>query len=473
MKNLLKFAAASTAGLLLSMSVVAQEAKPLDLDQLLAQLAQGQAAQSAENKSREQAFLSQRAEQDKLLKQAFAKRDAELAKSERFETTFEENEFKLADLSEALNKRMGSLKELFGVLQQVSGEAKGQMQTSNVSAQFPGRDVFFEELAQSMSGSSKLASIEQIEKVWFELQREMTEQGKVSRFTTDVVESNGNKVNKEVLRVGAFSLVADGKYLDLNPVTGTVAELVRQPASRFNDGAVELQQAQGEVKPFALDPTGGSILGLLVQAPNIEERIHQGGTVGYIIIAVGIIAFLIAFERFVSLMLIGMKVNRQLKDKELKDNNPLGRVLKVNQQFPDVAYETLELKLSEAILREMPKITRNLTLIKIVSVVAPLLGLLGTVTGMILTFQAITLFGTGDPKLMAGGISSALMTTVLGLVVAIPTVVLSSMLNTRSKNILLILQEQSAGIIAERSEQQLERRNNIKEANKQTAKIVA
>ena len=368
---------------------------------------------------------------------------------------------------------MGSLKELFGVLQQVSGEAKGQMQTSNVSAQFPGRDVFFEELAQSMGGSSKLASIEQIEKVWFELQREMTEQGKVSRFTTDVVESNGNKVNKEVLRVGAFSLVADGKYLDLNPVTGTVAELVRQPASRFNDGAAELQQAQGEVKPFALDPTGGSILGLLVQAPNIEERIHQGGTVGYIIIAVGIIAFLIAFERFVSLMLIGMKVNRQLKDKELKDNNPLGRVLKVNQQFPDVAYETLELKLSEAILREMPKITRNLTLIKIVSVVAPLLGLLGTVTGMILTFQAITLFGTGDPKLMAGGISSALMTTVLGLVVAIPTVVLSSMLNTRSKNILLILQEQSAGIIAERSEQQLERRSNIKEANKQTANIVA
>ncbi|MEC8351463.1 MAG: MotA/TolQ/ExbB proton channel family protein, partial [Pseudomonadota bacterium] len=102
--------------------------------------------------------------------------------------------------------------------------------------------------------------------------------------------------------------------------------------------------------------------------------------------------------------------------------------------------------------REMPKITRNLTLIKIISVVAPLLGLLGTVTGMINTFQAITLFGTGDPKLMAGGISQALVTTVLGLVVAIPTVFLYTLLNTRSKNMLLILQEQSAGIIAERSE---------------------
>jgi len=472
MKSILKTVAVTLAASLVSISALAADTKALNLDDLLAQLEKGQAAQSAENKSREQAFLNQRAEQDKLLKQATTRRDQALKTSERLETTFEQNEFKIADLSEALGKRMGSLKELFGVLQQVSGEAKGQMMTSNVSAQFPGRDVFFEELAQSMGGSSKLASIEQIETVWFELQREMTEQGKVSRFNREVVEANGNQVTKEVLRVGAFSLISEGKYLELNPTTGTVAELVRQPASRFNASAAELQQASGEVKPFALDPTGGSILGLLVQAPTVEERVDQGGPVGYVIIAVGIIAFLIALERFVSLTLIEAKVKRQLKSKEVKENNPLGRVLKVNQQFPDVAYETLELKLSEAILREMPKITRNLTLIKIVSVIAPLLGLLGTVTGMINTFQAITLFGTGDPKLMAGGISTALMTTVLGLVVAIPTVVLSSLLNTRSKNIMFILQEQSAGIIAERSEQQLERRKGIKEANK-TANIVA
>lgn len=267
------------------------------------------------------------------------------------------------------------------------------------------------------------------------------------------------------MRVGAFSLVADGQYLDLNPSTGTVAELVRQPAGRFLDKAQELQSSTSDVVPFALDPTGGSILGLLVQAPTTQERVEQGGTVGYIIIAVGIVAFLIAFERFIALTIMGQKVKRQLKSKELSDNNPLGRVLKVNEQFPHVAYETLELKLSEAMLREMPKITRNLTLIKIVSVVAPLLGLLGTVTGMIKTFQAITLFGAGDPKLMAGGISTALMTTVLGLVVAIPTVVLSSMLNTRSKNILFTIQEQSAGIIAERAESQLARRQEMKKSN--------
>ena len=124
----------------------------------------------------------------------------------------------------------------------------------------------------------------------------------------------------------------------------------------------------------------------------------------------------------------------------------------VKEQYPDADTETLELKLSESILREVPKLQSRLTIIKIISVVAPLIGLLGTVTGMINTFQAITLFGTGDPKLMAGGISQALVTTVLGLVVAIPMVFISTLLKTRSKGIINILQQQSAGIIANRSE---------------------
>ena len=455
MINVIKPAIVAIFGAGLALSVQAEQTNALNLDDLLKQLEQGKLAQTQENKSREQRFLAQKNEQDRLLTEANQEKANALALSEKLETEFEQNEFKIADLSEALNKRMGSLKELFGVLQQVSGDTAGKLKTSNVSAQFPGRDVFFEQLAQSMGGSSKLASIEQIEQVWFEMQKEMTEQGKVVRFNTDVVEAGGEKVNKEVIRVGAFSLVSDGKYLNLSPSTGTVAELVRQPSDRFTDTAAEIQSSNSSVVPFALDPTGGSILGLLVQAPSTKERVDQGGTVGYIIIGIGLIAFLIALERFVSLTIMSAKVKRQMKNATPSDDNPLGRVLKVKDQYPHVAFDTLELKLSEAILREMPKITRNLTLIKIVSVIAPLLGLLGTVKGMIKTFQAITLFGTGDPKLMAGGISTALMTTVLGLVVAIPTVVLSTMLNTRSKNILFILQEQSAGIIAERSEQQV------------------
>ncbi len=427
-------------------------AEPMNLDALLKTLEQGKSAQSEQNKQREQEFAARQNEQVQMLKNTQAKRNQMLSESERLETQFEENEIKLANLTDTLSKRMGSLKELFGVLQQVAGDSSNKFATSVVSAQLPGRSTFMDELAQKMGSTSKLASIEDIEKVWFELQREMTEQGKVSRFSTDVIVDGGNKVQKEVVRVGAFNLISDGQYLEYTPSTNTISQLTRQPSSRFTSTAADLQQANTGVVPFALDPTGGSILGLLVQAPDTSEQVHQGGAVGYVILGVGLLALLIALERFVSLMLMGGKIRRQLKDDTARDDNPLGRVMKVKDQYPNVAYDTLELKLSEAILREMPKITRNLTLIKIISVVAPLLGLLGTVTGMINTFQAITLFGTGDPKLMAGGISQALVTTVLGLVVAIPTVFLYTLLNTRSKGLLLILQEQSAGIIAERSE---------------------
>lgn len=427
-------------------------AEPMNLDALLKTLEQGKSAQSAQNKQREQEFAARQNEQVQMLKNTQAKRNQMLSESERLETQFEENEIKLANLTDTLSKRMGSLKELFGVLQQVAGDSSNKFATSVVSAQLPGRSTFMDELAQKMGSTSKLASIEDIEKVWFELQREMTEQGKVSRFNTNVIVDGGNKVQKEVVRVGAFNLISDGQYLEYTPSTNTISQLTRQPSSRFTATAADLQQANTGVVPFALDPTGGSILGLLVQAPDTSEQVHQGGAVGYVILGVGLLALLIALERFVSLMLMGGKIRRQLKDDTARDDNPLGRVMKVKDQYPNVAYDTLELKLSEAILREMPKITRNLTLIKIISVVAPLLGLLGTVTGMINTFQAITLFGTGDPKLMAGGISQALVTTVLGLVVAIPTVFLYTLLNTRSKGLLLILQEQSAGIIAERSE---------------------
>ncbi|MBL54424.1 MAG: MotA/TolQ/ExbB proton channel family protein [Aestuariibacter sp.] len=436
----------------LSMSAMAENERALDLDALLKQLEEGKFAQTQQNKQREQEFLAKRAEQDQILRDTNALRDNTLALSERLETQFEQNEFKLADLNEALTTRLGSLKELFGVLQQVAGDTKNKFYNSMISAEISGRSEFLDQLAQDMGSSSKLASIEEIERVWFELQREMTESGKVTKFTTDVVEAGGAKVSKEVVRVGPFALVADGKYLEFNGVTGTVSELIRQPADRYGESAAELQASNGDIVKFGIDPTGGSILGLLVQAPNLQERVEQGGVVGYIILIVGAFGLLLSIERLFTLTVIRAKVNSQLKSAEVKTNNPLGRVLKVRDEHPNADTEALELHLTEAILAEVPKLGRNLTIIKIISVVAPLMGLLGTVTGMINTFQAITLFGTGDPKLMAGGISTALVTTVLGLVVAIPTTLLYAMLNTRSKNIVYILQEQAAGVIAERAE---------------------
>ena len=442
------------AAMSLSFAANAQSDTALDLDALLKQLEEGKFAQSEQNKAREQDFINQRAQQDQILRDTRNQRDAQLALSERLEPQFEENEFKIADLNGALDNRLGSLKELFGVLQQVAGDTKNKFTNSYISAQIPGRAEFLDNMAQSMGTSTKLASIAEIERVWFEIQREMTESGKVTRFNTDVVEAGGQKVNKEVVRVGTFGLVADGKYLEYQGETGVVSELLRLPAARFVNSTSELQASDGELVSFGLDPTGGSILGLLVQAPSLEERIHQGELVGYIIIAVGAVGIVVAFWRFIVLTLVTGSVNRQLKSDTLSDKNPLGRVLKVKEKYPNVDTEALELHLTEAILGEVPKLGRWLTLVKMISVVAPLGGLLGTVTGMIVTFQQITLFGTGDPKIMAGGISSALMTTVLGLVVAIPTTLLYALLSTQSKNVVMILQEQAAGVIAERAEKQ-------------------
>jgi biopolymer transport protein ExbB len=438
----------------ISVSAVAQNDRALDLDALLQQLEEGKFAQTQQNKQREQEFMAQRAEQDRILRETAQLRDRTLATSEQLETTFEENEFKLADLNEALTNRLGSLKELFGVLQQVAGDTKNKFYNSVVSAQIPGRAAFLDQLAQDMGSSSKLASIDEIEQVWYEIQREMTQSGKVTKFTTDVVEAGGAKVSKEVVRVGPFALVSDGKYLDYNGLTGTVAELIRQPAGRYGESAAELQASNGELVKFGIDPTGGSILGLLVQAPNLQERVEQGGVVGYIIIVLGSIGILLAVWRMLVLIAEGSRIRKQMASDTPREDNALGRVMAVFQANKDADIETLELHLGEAISAEVPKLTRAIGWIKIISVVAPLLGLLGTVTGMIDVFETMSLFGTGDPKLMAGGISQALVTTVLGLVAAIPCVFLHTLTNNRSRELMMILEERATGILARQSEQQ-------------------
>jgi biopolymer transport protein ExbB len=269
----------------------------------------------------------------------------------------------------------------------------------------------------------------------------------------EVVDVDGNRSTRDVVRVGAFNIVSGGSYLAYEPATRTVSELVRQPEQRrFISSTAEIVNAQSGFVPFGVDVTRGQILALLIQQPTLTERVQQGAEIGYLIIALGILGLLLAGERLITLTILSSKVSSQLKSKEPKSDNPLGRVLQVANDNRHTDVETLELKLSEAIMKETPKLQRFLLFLKIISVVAPLMGLLGTVTGMIQTFQAITLFGTGDPTLMAGGISQALVTTVLGLVVAIPIVLLHTVVSGRSRRIINVLQEQSAGIVAQHSE---------------------
>jgi biopolymer transport protein ExbB len=429
-------------------------AQPKTLDELLLKVKAGAIAESKEYQEREREFRQARDQQRALLTKAQRERDAEERRSIELEATYNQQEEELAQLTDLLTKRLGSLRELFGVLQQVSGDARGKFATSITSAQYPGRGVFLADLAKKMGTATELATIEEIERVVYELQREMTETGKVVRFNAVVNEPDGNKVEKEVVRVGSFNLLADGKYLRYDEETQSIDELVRQPAGHYLDTADDILDADpGEYVRVALDPSRGSVLAALVLVPSwLERATEQGGLIGWLIIIGGCFGLLLAVWRWLAVGSIGRKVNAQISSNTPSNNNPLGRVLAVYQKNKSVDTETLELKLSEAILKETPEIVKLISLLKIIAIVAPLMGLLGTVTGMIQTFQVITLFGAGDPKLMAGGISQALVTTMLGLWVAIPMTLAHSIVNSRSKGIIHVLEEQSAGIIAAHNE---------------------
>ena len=289
-----------------------------------------------------------------------------------------------------------------------------------------------------------------------QLQREMVASGQVVGFTANVNDVDGTSSECDVVRVGLFNAVCDGKYLEYSATKGEYSFLPRQPAGRYTKTAKNIAEAEaGEQVRFGIDPTGptgGSLLANLIQTPSLLERAQQGREVGYAIIAVGTIGILIAIWKLIELAQLGKAVRNQANSKVADSRNPLGRVLKVGKDNFDKDIDTLELKLAEAIMAERPAIERGIGAVRIISVVAPLAGLLGTVTGMIVTFQMITLYGTGDPKLMAGGISQALVTTVLGLLVAIPTTLLHSFTASSARGIISTLEEQSTGILAEHSE---------------------
>ena len=424
------------------------------LNQLLEFVKQGQVTAASENRAREQRFAAAKNDQQRLLNEAEAEREREERRSSQLEDQFNANEITVAEKQEQLRERLGALTELFGHLTAASGDLASNLEISLVSAQYPDRGVFLDELIDKMSTSDRLPSIEEIERVWYEMLREITETGKVVRFNTEVAAASGERAPRDVVRVGAFNVIdTQGNYLSY--ANDHLSVLPRQPAGAYTSWAAELANASSGMHRFGIDPTGptgGSFLAAIIDSPTIEERWHQGGYVGYAITAVGIFAFLLAIFRFLVLMGVSAKVSKQLKSDKAAENNPLGRVLKIHEDNPDMDLETLELKMSEAVMRETPRLESGLTLLKIIAAVAPLMGLLGTVTGMIITFQAITIFGAGDPKAMAGGISSALITTVLGLLVAIPTVLLHTVVNGRAQRIIHVLNEQATGIVAEHAE---------------------
>lgn len=439
----------------LSSAYAADEKKPvLSMDSLLEAVKDGHVRDNKVNKTRLSEFKKEKSKQQALLKKLKNEEKEQEALSVQQENLFENNDKSITDLHERLNERLGALKELFGVLQQVSSDAQGQFYNSLTQLQYPERGEHLSVFSEKMGQTTELPSIEEIEQLWFELQREMTETGKVLRRTQAVVTSTGEEVQQEVIRVGAFNIVSNGKYLQFVPETGRVLEYGRQPASKHLVGAEAISTGSNELIPFTIDPTRGQLLGMLGAVPKLHERVGQGGIIGYVIIALGIVAVFLAILRFTILSVTHSKVMNQMKDSKNPSNNPLGRILDEYASHKERDLETLELKMGEAVMREVPKINKGLAFLKIIAAVAPLMGLLGTVTGMIVTFQSIVLYGAGDPKLMAGGISQALVTTVLGLTVAIPTLLMHNLVQTRARSITEVLEQEAVAIVANQAEKQ-------------------
>jgi biopolymer transport protein ExbB len=418
------------------------------LDELARMVERAVAEEGQINQEREAEFVRERDNQRNLLAQARAELARQEQRSDQLKIAYDDNERQLAELETVLQERMGNLGELFGIVRQAAGDIQSTLDDSMVSAQFPGRGDFLAEMAQR----KQLPNVGELRRLWSLMVTEIAQSGKVVEFTAPVELSNGEKQQLDVVRIGVFNAVSNGRFLDWDPSKSreNLIELARQPSGRFVSMAKDLQATPaGSVGEMAVDFSRGQILRAVVQSKSPIERVQEdGGIVGYVIIGVGVLGLLLCLWKAFVLYSTGAKIGSQLKSQQANKSNPLGRVMAIYTDSPDSDIETLELKLDEAILRETAPLESGLSFIKVLYVVAPLLGLLGTVVGMIATFQMITLFGTGDPRMMAGGISTALVTTVLGLVVAIPLTILHSFLQGKSKALIQVLEEQAAGIIA-------------------------
>ncbi len=420
------------------------------LEELLKLVKTDKIRQSKTNAKRVDTFRRERNNQRALLNQAKAEQRREEARTDRLKAEFDSNTKKLAELTEAKILKAGSLGEMIGVVRQVAGESAARFRRSIVSSQFPGRHTFLEELAQA----TVFPEIPAIRQLWVEIQNEMTEQSKIVKFTTEIVNRDGRKEQRTISRVGGFNLVSNGEYLVFQAGTQNINQLLSQPNGDFVNTIEPYLAASTGVERLAIDPSGGTILTIEVQRESWPERVEKyAGVVGYAIFGVLGVGLLIVLERLITLMSLRGKMRAQAKS-STPGNNPLGRIMAVYLANKDDDTENLELKLDEAVLKETPRIERGITIIKVFAAVAPLMGLLGTVTGMIETFQSITLYGAGDPKVMAGGISSALITTVLGIVAALPLILLHSVVSGVAKGLNHMLEEQSTGLIAQHEEEE-------------------
>ena len=429
-------------------AAVAQD-QAVTLDQVLRAIRAERTEVSAENRAREARFVQERNSQRAELARVRAQVAAAERESDRLEGVMEANQATIAELDGELADRQGEFQELFGAARSAAAELTAELRGSQLSAQFPGRADELQDVAQTET----LPTEAQLRFLWETYVQQIAEQAKIAKFNASVARANGQSTDREITRIGPFVSFSEGRFLTYDGKQQRLEFLARQPAGNITGMArnVEGYSGDGFVRGV-IDPSLGQLLGLIVESPTPQERIAQGRVVGYAILTIAVLGSIFGIFKWITLSGTASAVKGQVRKQRPSKSNPLGRVMLAYEAAQSKDVETVALKLDEAILKEIPRLEGGLNIIKVLAAVAPLMGLLGTVIGMINTFQAITLFGTGDPQIMAGGISEALVTTVLGLIAAIPLLLLHAFASGASKRVSQILEEQAAGIIAEHAE---------------------
>jgi biopolymer transport protein ExbB len=447
----------------LAVSLLASGAGAQDRDQLLQDARSFREEANRVSAQRETDFrAADAATQTRLASEAEAE-NARLEGLVKTSTdTYSANDLRIQQLNAELRAKANELglSEVFGLARQISADNTTEMAQSMINAQFAGQGSDRVEFFRDLSTATVNPTIADLEQLTFELQREITASGQVAKFSTNVVQPNGDLVNAEVVRIGPFTATTNGQFLSYLPNLARLSIMPRQLPPEFVATAAALEVASSGYLPAIVDPTRGVLTGLYVERPTWGERIHQGEEVGYIIIVVGSLGVLAFLVQLSYLIYARLGVSRQMRnlDKPRADN-ALGRVLLAFRS--DAAHieedaEVAELRISEAVLKEIPALERFQAFLRLAVAAGPLLGLVGTVVGMIITFQSITESGSSDPKLMAAGIGQAMIATVLGLGIAVPLLFGGALLNSLSRSVVQVLDEQSAGLLAD----QLEKRRH-------------
>ena len=416
-----------------------------DLDLLVESVKTTASIRAKEDRARLNKFLSDKNKQQALLDNMKYRLTLEERRSERLTKEYEDNDSQLSDLEEQLTLKLGSFGELFGIVRQTAGESKGQFMLSLTNIEFPERIEFLGDLAERKS--LDLPTTEELERLWYEILNELNQSGKVKSYNADILTKSGELVNQDVMRIGVFNSVSNGDYLNLVAEQNLLEYLAKQPERSIRRSVKKLQNSDDYREVF-IDPTRGSLLTKLIDRDTWLERINAGGFVGYVIIIILILGLTMGVLRFKFLDEESKSINKELETNNFSEDSILGKLNSIYSKYSGNNPEDLESQLEDILAKATPPLEKNLSVIKLLAAVAPLLGLLGTVIGMIETFQAITLFGTGDPKLMAGGISQALVTTMLGLIAAVPLLFVHNILDSRSRAISQIYEEQAIGLLA-------------------------